>query len=53
MFIELSRFTPQLIATEENKALNFQDGLKPYLKNKIFILKLSMSSKVVDKALIA
>ncbi|KAL6313721.1 hypothetical protein AAG906_010140 [Vitis piasezkii] len=28
------------------------DGLKPYLKNKISILKLSVYSKVVDKALI-
>ena len=28
-FIELSRFSPQLIATEGEKALKFQDGLKP------------------------
>ena len=34
-FTKLSRFAPQLIATEEEKALKFQDGLKPYLKNKI------------------
>ncbi|RVW81511.1 Retrovirus-related Pol polyprotein from transposon 17.6 [Vitis vinifera] len=52
-FIELSRFAPQLIATEEEKALKFQDGLKPYLKNKISILKLSVNSEVVDRALIA
>ena len=52
-FTELSRFSPQLIATEEEKTLKFQDGLKPYLKNKISILKLSVYSKVVDKALIA
>ncbi|KAL6334430.1 hypothetical protein AAG906_015619 [Vitis piasezkii] len=36
-FTELSRFSPQLIATKEEKALKFQDGLKPYLKNKIYI----------------
>ena len=42
-----------MIATEEKKALKFQDGLKPYLKNKISILKLSVYSEVVDKALIA
>ena len=47
-FTELSRFTPQLIAIEEEKALKFQDGLKPYLKNKISILKLGVYSKVVD-----
>ena len=52
-FIELSRFAPQLIATEEEKTLKFQDRLKPYLKNKISILKLSIYSKVVDRALIA
>ena len=52
-FTELSRFTPQLIATEEKKALKFQDGLKPYLKNKISILKLGVYLEVVDIALIA
>ena len=52
-FTELSCFAPQLIATQEENALKFQDGLKPYLKNKISILKLSVYSKVVDKSLIA
>ncbi|RVW95177.1 Transposon Ty3-G Gag-Pol polyprotein [Vitis vinifera] len=42
----------QLIATEKEKTLKFQDGLKPYLKNKISILKLSVYSEVVDKTLI-
>ena len=48
----MSRFAPQLIATEEEKTLKFQDRLKPYLKNKISILKLSVYSEVVDRALI-
>ncbi|KAL6351222.1 hypothetical protein AAG906_031808 [Vitis piasezkii] len=52
-FTELSRFAPQLIATEKEKVVKFQDGLKPYLKNKISILKLSVYSEVVDRALIA
>ena len=52
-FIELSCFAPQLIAIEEEKTLKFQDGLKPYLKNKIFIMKFDVYSEVVDKALIA
>ena len=52
-FIELSRFSPQLIATEEEKALKFKDGLKPYLKNKISIMKLGVYLEVVDRALIA
>ena len=51
-FTEISRFAPQLIAIEEEKALKFQDGLKPYLKNKISILKLSVYSEVIDRALI-
>ncbi|RVX02879.1 Retrovirus-related Pol polyprotein from transposon 17.6 [Vitis vinifera] len=51
-FIELSRFSPQLIAIEEEKTLKFQDGLKPYLKNKISIMKLGVYSEVVDRALI-
>ena len=38
---------------EEGKALKFQDGLKPYLRNKISIIKLGIHSKVVDRALIA
>ena len=42
-----------MIATEEEKALKFKDGLKPYMKNKISILKLSVYSEVVDRALIA
>ena len=52
-FTELSRFTPHLIAIEGVKALKFQDGLKPYLKNKISILKLGVYLKVVVRALIA
>ncbi|RVW60597.1 hypothetical protein CK203_055515 [Vitis vinifera] len=43
----------KLIAIEEKKALKFQDGLKLYLKNKISILKLSVYSEAVDRALIA
>ena len=42
-----------MIATEEEKALKFHDGLKPYLKNKISILKLGVYLEVVDRALIA
>ena len=52
-FTKLSCFAPQLIATEKEKILKFQDGLKSYLKNKISILKLSVYSDVVDRALIA
>ena len=36
-----AKFT-KLIATDEEKTLIYQDGLKPYLKSKISILKLSV-----------
>ena len=48
----MSCFAPKLIATNDEKALKFEDGLKPYLKNKISILKLGIYLEVVDKALI-
>ena len=51
-FIVLLGFAPQLIAIEEKKTLKFQDGLKLYLKNKISILKFSVYSEVVNRALI-
>ena len=51
-FIELSCFAPQFIAIEEKKALKFWDGLKPYMENKISILKLGVYSEVVDRSLI-
>ena len=35
------------------KTLKFQNGLKPYLKNNILILKLGVYLEVVDRALIA
>ena len=51
-FTELSRFAPLLIATEEEKTLKVQDGLKSYLKNKISILKLNVYLEVIDRTLI-
>ena len=42
-----------MLQRRKKKALKFQDGLKPYLKNKISILKLSVYLEVVDRALIA
>ena len=52
-FIELSHFDPHLIVTKVDKAMKYQDGLKPYLKNKISIMKLGVYLEVVDRALIA
>ncbi|RVW15458.1 Retrovirus-related Pol polyprotein from transposon 17.6 [Vitis vinifera] len=52
-FKKLGPLTFLLIATKEKKTLKFQDGMKPYLKNKISILKLSVYSEMVDRTLIA
>ena len=52
-FMELSCFAPHLIVIKVDKAMKFQDGLKPYLKNKMSILKLGVYLEVVDRALIA
>ena len=43
-FMELSRFAPYLITTEVDKAMKFQNGLKPHLKNKISIMELGVYS---------
>ncbi|RVW13360.1 hypothetical protein CK203_095749 [Vitis vinifera] len=46
------KYFPDIDCYRGGKTIKFQDGLKPYLKNKISILKLSVYSKVVDRALI-
>ena len=33
--------------------MKYQDGLKPYLKNKISIMKLGVYSEALDRAIIA
>ena len=42
-----------MLQRRKKKVLKFQDGLKPYLKNKISILKLGVYLEVVERALIA
>ena len=51
-FTQLSRFSFDLISTEERKALHFQDGLSPFLKDKLSFHKLETYSEVVESALI-
>ena len=52
-FEELSRFAPHLIPDDVTKAKRFEDGLRPELKDKISILKLTHYVDVVERALIA
>ena len=53
MFTQLSCFAPNLIANEEHKAFHFQDGLNPFLKDRLSLLELETYSEVVDSALLA
>ena len=43
-FTQLSRFAFDLISTEERKAFHFQDGLSPFLKDKLPFHKLETYS---------
>lgn len=52
-FEGLSRFAPHLIPDDATKAKRFEQGLRPAIKDKISILKLTRYADVVDRALIA
>ena len=52
-FTPLSRFAFGLISIEEQKAFHFQEGLSPFLKDKLSLHKLEAYSEVVQSALIA
>ena len=49
----MSRFASDLISTEERKAFRFQDGLSPFLKDKLSLHNLETYSEVVESALLA
>ena len=49
----MSRFAFDLISTEERKAFRFQDGLSPFLKDKLSLHNLETYSEVVESALLA
>ena len=51
-FIELSRFVPAQVDTDEKKALRFQQGLKPSLRNAVAEFELTSYAAVVNKAMI-
>ncbi|XP_074361571.1 uncharacterized protein LOC141701857 [Apium graveolens] len=51
-FIELSRFVPQLVGTEEQKAERFQQGLKEWIQNRLAILEITDYATLVQKATI-
>ena len=51
-FTELSRFVPEFVSTEEKKARRFQQGLKPWIQNRVAILELTDYATLVQKATI-
>ncbi|XP_059629741.1 uncharacterized protein LOC132272656 [Cornus florida] len=50
-FMELSRFGQCLIATEEMKALKFERGLRPTIREKLVALHIRKYSDMVDSAM--
>ena len=52
-FIELARYAPYIVDTEERKARKFKDGLRGNIKNRLELIQLSTYAKVVNLALLA
>jgi hypothetical protein len=51
-FIELSRFAPYLVSTEELKARKFERGLQPRIMNQIVGFEIGVLTDLVNKAAI-
>jgi hypothetical protein len=49
-FIELSRFTPYLVSTEELKARKFERGLQPRIMNQIVGFEIGILTDLINKA---
>jgi hypothetical protein len=49
-FIELSRFAPYLISTEDLKARKFERGLQPRIMNQVVGFEISNLSDLISKA---
>ncbi|XP_074323592.1 uncharacterized protein LOC141660485 [Apium graveolens] len=48
-FIELSRFVPEQVDTEENRAKRFQQGLKSWIQSGVAIFKLTRYTSIIGK----
>ncbi|WOG92166.1 hypothetical protein DCAR_0311426 [Daucus carota subsp. sativus] len=51
-FTELSRFVPYQVDTDEKKARRFQQGLKPWIQNRVAVLEITSYATLVHKACI-
>lgn len=52
-FIELSRFVPEYVDSDEKRAKRFQQGLKPWIRSRVALFELNTYVGVVQKALVA
>lgn len=48
---ELAKYAPQLVATEIDRAEKFEEGLRPYILNRIAPLQIRNYAKIVDRAM--
>ncbi|XP_074335221.1 uncharacterized protein LOC141672478 [Apium graveolens] len=51
-FIELARFVPEQVNTDEKRAKRFQQGLQPWIRSRVEVFKLTTYMSVVQKAMI-
>lgn len=51
-FIGLSRYAPQIISIEHEKALKFQEGLAPYIKSRIAPFMIVEYAEALERALV-
>ncbi|XP_074337944.1 uncharacterized protein LOC141675090 [Apium graveolens] len=51
-FTELARFVPEQVDTDEKRAKSFQQGLNPWIRNRVAVFELTTYKTVVQKAMI-
>ncbi|XP_074350888.1 uncharacterized protein LOC141690135 isoform X1 [Apium graveolens] len=51
-FMELARFFPEYVNTDEKMAKRFQQGLKPWIRREVALFELKTYAAVVQKAMI-
>lgn len=51
-FNELARFAPHQVDIEERKTRRFEQGLKPWISNKLSVLQLETFAQILEKSII-
>ena len=52
-FTALSRFASKLVPDEDSRCRRFFEGLRPAIKSRLSVLKLTVYADMVDRAMIA